>query len=1158
MAPLHVDLRNQLARAIQEARREGEAGARKALQSLAVHLGKAHDSMDAAGRILRGRLRAHGKQLGDVRDPVKDTQEIGRLAHEIAYEHWHRMLFARFLAENSLLIEPTHRVAISMEECEELAREQGGNPWALAASYAQAMLPNIFRVDDPVLDVQLPPETRLALERILQTLPSVVFKADDSLGWTYQFWQGEKKDEVNRSGNKIGANELPAVTQLFTEHYMVLFLLHNTIGAWRAGRILAANQDLARNARDEDELRRAVRLSVQGGYEFSYLRFVRCRTDGDADNAPTGPWRPAAGTFDAWPARAAELRVLDPCCGSGHFLIEAFKLLVRLRLEEESISDAEASFAVASDNLFGLEIDSRCAQIAAFNVAMTAWRLCNGVVPLPVLSIACVGRAPRESKIEWKELAARILAQAHAEGSDSVVRGLSNLEAMASKAPMLGSLVDPDALPNSLLTAAYESLRPHLRAMLTATLTEDQREGVWSTSGMVDALELLAGKYTLVATNVPFRQTGDFDLELAASVIDLPYEGGANIATLFVHRIDAFLSAGGCLAAVLPQDWLYKDRYESFRNWALSRHSWRVLGRLGPGAFETISGEVVNVCLLAWSKTVPSPEVPFACIDVQTLANPQLKAEGLTLTPVAEVDQASQRQNPLSIVITASSNREQLLAECATYHNGIQAGDLPRFSRFFWELPHPGAGWAYQQSTVDRVEMFGGRSQLFWWQDDAGDYRRFVESRLGRGAAGSWIRGGDAWGQRGVLVSAMGALPVSLYEGHLFDDNTIAVIPKDPALLPALWAFMSSPEYARLVKQTDGSLKVRGGLVRVSFDTARWNDEAKAQANLLDSPESPDPTQWLFHGHPRSSTEPLQAAVARLLGYRWPSEIDPEMRLSGTARTLIGQSEDLLPLADTGGIVCIPSVRGEKPAADRLLGMMSACGVKPDRDLDAWLRGDFFKEHCKLFTRPFIWHIWDGRPDGFHALVNYHRLAGPKGEGRRTLEALTFSYLGDWIERQKADQRVGKEGADGRLAAAQDLQAQLERILAGEQPYDIFARWKPLHEQPVGWDPDTNDGVRINIRPFMSVELQKGGRAGAGILRWKPNITWKKDRGNEPTSIRPIEEFPWFWGCPGDGSPDERTNFNGRAEFDGCRWNDLHYSLAEKRAATARAEEQGK
>src|SRR5688572_21966704 len=108
MALLSVDLRNQLARTIQAARRDAEAGAGKAIQSLAVHLAKAHDSMDGDpdARDLRTRLRAHGKQLGDVRHPVKHTQNIDHLKHEVAYEHWHRMLFARFLAENNLLIEP--------------------------------------------------------------------------------------------------------------------------------------------------------------------------------------------------------------------------------------------------------------------------------------------------------------------------------------------------------------------------------------------------------------------------------------------------------------------------------------------------------------------------------------------------------------------------------------------------------------------------------------------------------------------------------------------------------------------------------------------------------------------------------------------------------------------------------------------------------------------------------------------------------------------------------------------------------------------------------------------------------------------------------------------------------------------------------------------
>ena len=120
-------------------------------------------------------------------------------------------------------------------------------------------------------------------------------------------------------------------------------------------------------------------------------------------------------------------------------------------------------------------------------------------------------------------------------------------------------------------------------------------------------------------------------------------------------------------------------------------------------------------------------------------------------------------------------------------------------------------------------------------------------------------------------------------------------------------------------------------------------------------------------------------------------------------------------------------------------------------------------------------------------------------------------------------------------------------------------RWKPLHEQPIGWAPDINDGIRLNIRPFMSAELRKGGRVGAGVLRWKPNnISWGKDRGTESKSIRPIEEFPWFWESPGEGASDERTDFTGGTEFDGYRWNDLHYSLAAKRAARVNAERESK
>ena len=99
-------------------------------------------------------------------------------------------------------------------------------------------------------------------------------------------------------------------------------------------------------------------------------------------------------------------------------------------------------------------------------------------------------------------------------------------------------------------------------------------------------------------------------------------------------------------------------------------------------------------------------------------------------------------------------------------------------------------------------------------------------------------------------------------------------------------------------------------------------------------------------------------------------------------------------------------------------------------------------------------------------------------------------------------------------------------------------RWKPLHDQPIGWEPDINDGVRLNIRPFLALDLPNG-RAGAGILRWKPNIKWEKDRGKEP--YRSKDDFPWFWGWDG-----KSVDFMGGKEFTGERFNDCHYTVASK------------
>ena len=258
------------------------------------------------------------------------------------------------------------------------------------------------------------------------------------------------------------------------------------------------------------------------------------------------------------------------------------------------------------------------------------------------------------------------------------------------------------------------------------------------------------------------------------------------------------------------------------------------------------------------------------------------------------------------------------------------------------------------------------------------------------------------------------------------------------------------------------------------------------------------------------------------------------MELADEQREWVNRCETLASFADDDGIVCIPPVRGEASASDRLLNLLAAAfgdawsndilaallksAGHEGKTLDTWLREKFFAQHSKLFRqRPFIWHIWDGLRDGFAALVNYHKLDA------KLLETLIYTYVGDWISRQKQDMASGVDGAQERLASAENLKKKLELIREGEDPYDIFVRWKPLEEQPIGWNPDLNDGVRLNIRPFLTVP--DVGKKGAGVLRDKPNIKWNKDRGKD------VKSAPWYH------------------MFKGDRINDYHLSLAEKRAS---------
>jgi hypothetical protein len=1131
-APLHPDTRNLLAREILKAREAAEAGAKASLAALRVGEVSPAEGMSTAERSLRNRLRANGRQLGD--NLLADgKQELGFLVEEIAYQHWHRMLFARFLAENGLLREDQGDQPIDLAECEALANSEGLDIWAYAARCAQKMLPGVFRLDDPKLELRLDTPKQLELNAILKALPSQVFTATDALGWVYQYWQAKRKDEVNASGVKIGAKELSPVTQLFTEDYMVDFLLHNTLGAWWAGKMGPIE------AATEEEARAKAGLGANNGLPaiiWTYLRFVQ--------DAETKKWIPAGGTFEGWPKKAKDITFLDPCMGSGHFPVFALPILARMRMEEEGGTSQENIRGVLKDQIHGLELDQRCCQIGAFNLALTAWRLA-GLQQLPPLNVACCGLAPAAQLKDWVALA----------GDDQKLqRGMEKLHSLFKDAPTLGSLINPRTSERDLLVAAFKELRPLLDKALALEIAVTAR-------GLVKAADILARQFTLVSTNVPFLGIRKQSIVLTKFCAEAYELARHDLATVFLSRCLELSNDQGAVALVSPQNWLSIQSYKKFREELLSQKTWLFAAQLGTHAFETISGEVVNVGQFIISKCKPKDAHGFPSLDVSVAVSPREKSISLISDEMLELNQAGQFLNPDTRIIFEASSTGKRLSDYSQCLAGIQNGDSPRYLRFLWEIFQASNRWVFQQAAVARRDLFGGMNTLIDYDISGGHLRADAEWRR-EALHDSDQRGRQFWGKKGILISRMGSLPCALYLGDLYDQASGVIVPANERHLAAIWTFCSSEEYNTQVRKLDRKINVTSAtLPKVPFDLTRWEKLASEKyPNGLPAPFSSDPTQWLFNGHPYKSDNPLQVAVARLLCYQWPRQTGssfPDCPALGP--------DGLEKYADDDGIVALSPINREEAAAARLRALLKEAYAAEWQDgvterqhladaghgaatLEEWLRDSFFEEHCKLFHhRPFIWHIWDGEKDGFHVLVNYHRLAAGNGDGTRLLQKLATTYLGDWIARCTQEVAADKPGAARRLKAAQDLQADLRKILEGEAPNDIFVRWKPLREQAIGWAPDINDGARLNIRPFLTV--RDVGKKGAGLLRFKPNVKWDKDRGKEPQ--RPKSDFPWFWSCDPESNPQHATDYNGGSTFTGERWNEIHYTLAAKRAAQA-------
>ena len=679
MTVLNPRLRKTLENTIREARIVAEDAARDAIERLGIGTQEAPTHLSDEQKALRRRLRAHARSLGDTRN-AKGEMTTARLQEAAGYEFWHRMLFGRLLMERNLLLHPEYGVPLSMTDVQEIAAEDKDrfpDEWAVAEHFAAPTLPMIFKPDDPVLALQFDPHFHARLRALLTDLPTEVFAANDSLGWTYR----------------------------------------------------------------EDEGK--------------------------------GPWRPAAGSFPEWPQRASEITFCDPCCGSGHFMVEAFAILAALRQAEERLSPEEVVRAVLRDNLHGLEIDGRCVQIAAFNVALAAWKLAGSPISLPAPRIAWVGAPPPMSRSEIVALAG---------GDVTLGRTMEALYDEFAQAPLLGTLLEIGA--KDLLDTDIRDRGKQVLAQVSGGEPEPA-EGAVAARGLLDAVALLSRHYVLQATNVPFLGRGRQSEGLAIYVARRMPQAKADLATALLQRMQGMSSAGGTIASVTPQNWLFLGTYKKFRSEVLNRNSLSTVAILGEHGFDTPAAAGAFTALVILTATRPEAATVFAGFDANTAADALAKAAMLSAGQVRVTHQAAQQANPDGRIALGAGTSAKLLSDYANSYKGIATGDLPQFIRRFWEILDRDDRWEFLQeppTSADRCAPFTSRCGLLLWENGSGRLRAFVAERLGELGIGAWLRGEPAWGRSGIAVAQMRSLPVSLYSGNFFDESTGVIMRWTPKM----------------------------------------------------------------------------------------------------------------------------------------------------------------------------------------------------------------------------------------------------------------------------------------------------------------------------------------------------------------------------------------
>ena len=478
------------------------------------------------------------------------------------------------------------------------------------------------------------------------------YKTPELIGWLYQFYISERKDEVFAKKGKYTPDEIPAATQIFTPNWIVKYMVQNTLG-----RIYLDNNPY------EDELKAQWRYLVDNDNQGEKLVVTDLK----------------------------DMKVADLACGSGHILNECFDLLLDLYVNE-GYSRRDAIESIFANNLTGIDLDTRAKQLATFALLLKACQ--RDASFTDAHAMPHVLDMPHVNSYTWRDLGGHLLCALEVEDwkPEIVNPELNECFALMEHADSLGSIMKFDV---SLETRDF--IKTCIREQ------ERQQKYVENFAELFHGFELilaLTERYHAIVMNPPYMGSGAMG-DVLSKYIKKNYEDGKSdlFSTFMILAIDR-LADKGKYGMINMHSWMFLSSFEKLRKTVLNEQTIDSLLHLGPRTFDELNGEVVQNAAYVISKVFPSHATGnyFRLVDGKDCEGKErMFKDALTCHTdsvfFSDVRQSEFKEIPGSVIGYWASNAiinsfasEYSLASYGDFRHGMSTSDNNRFLRFWYEV----------------------------------------------------------------------------------------------------------------------------------------------------------------------------------------------------------------------------------------------------------------------------------------------------------------------------------------------------------------------------------------------------------------------------------------------------------------------------------------